>query len=150
MKVNPVGKILSQAERAYIAGLIDGDGAIMACIERHQEKRFGFRIRLIVKVTYSRKNDADDLCALMKMGSVRGNRRTYDWILKNQQEIVKLLKMLIPFLRVKKRQGVIALKIAEETIESKKDLQRVARLADTLSAFNLRSRGRRKNYAAMI
>ena len=39
MKVHPVGKRLSEVERAYIAGFLDADGAIMASIERHPEKK---------------------------------------------------------------------------------------------------------------
>ena len=31
-------KIVSEVNKAYISGLIDGDGAIMACIEKHTEK----------------------------------------------------------------------------------------------------------------
>ena len=42
---NTVGKIPSEIDFAYIAGFIDGDGAIVAWIERHREKKYGFRIR---------------------------------------------------------------------------------------------------------
>ena len=37
---NAVGKEYSEAKRAYLAGFLDADGAIMATIERHQEKKF--------------------------------------------------------------------------------------------------------------
>jgi hypothetical protein len=149
-KVSPVGKMLSEVKRAYIAGVIDGDGAIMACIERHQEKKFRFRVRLILKATYSREQDVKEFLHILKRGRISKNRTTYDWILKNQQEIVHILNMISPYLRVKRRQALIAQKIGERNVETRKDLLYVARLADTLSAFNLRSRGRRKNYAAMI
>ena len=55
MKVDPVGKTLSEVNRAYLAGFLDGDGAIMACIERHPEKRFRFRVRINIKI--SQKGD---------------------------------------------------------------------------------------------
>ena len=51
MKANAVGKISNEAGRAYLAGLIDGDGAIMATIEKHSEKKIGFRVRLEIKIT---------------------------------------------------------------------------------------------------
>src|SRR6266545_4766511 len=38
--VHPVGKTIPEVQRAYLAGFIDGDGAIMALLERHQGKRF--------------------------------------------------------------------------------------------------------------
>ena len=34
-----MGKLLTEVKRAYIAGLIDADGAIMALIESHPEIR---------------------------------------------------------------------------------------------------------------
>ena len=44
--VNTVGKDATEVERAYLAGLIDADGAIMAVIERHKETKFRFRVRI--------------------------------------------------------------------------------------------------------
>ena len=46
-----MGKILSEVERAYLAGLIDGDGGIMALIEHHKEKKFRFRVRIEMRLT---------------------------------------------------------------------------------------------------
>ena len=37
--VHPVGKTIPEVQKAYLAGFIDGDGAIMALIERHPAKR---------------------------------------------------------------------------------------------------------------
>ena len=42
MRANAVGKECAEVDRAYLAGLIDGDGAIMAIIEPHSEKKFRF------------------------------------------------------------------------------------------------------------
>ena len=39
--VHPVGKTIPEVHKAYLAGFIDGDGAIMALLERHPAKRFG-------------------------------------------------------------------------------------------------------------
>ena len=40
MNASAVGKNYSEVELAYASGFIDADGAIMACIEKHNEKRF--------------------------------------------------------------------------------------------------------------
>ena len=149
-KVNSVGKGLSKVERAYLAGLIDADGAIMAIIEPHREKRFRFRVRLIVKLTQKRPDILQWIKQETQLGRVRTNRTTFDWLIRDQNEIRVLLKSLLPFLRIKRKQAEIALKIADISIESKKNLIRVARLADTLSINNPRSRRRRKNFATMI
>ena len=51
-----MGKMNSEVDQAYLAGLIDGDGAIMATIEKHSEKKFGFRVRVEVKITQKESN----------------------------------------------------------------------------------------------
>lgn len=49
-----------------------------------------------------------------------------------------------------KKQAEYALKIIHTTIKTKRDLVKIARLADALSRFNVRSKGRRKNFAEMV
>lgn len=49
--VNTVGKDVSEALKSYIAGFLDADGAIMAPIERHNEKKFKLRVRVIVSIS---------------------------------------------------------------------------------------------------
>jgi hypothetical protein len=47
-----VGKTIPEVQKAYLAGFIDGDEAIMALLERHPAKRFGFRVRIWVNVKW--------------------------------------------------------------------------------------------------
>lgn len=145
-----MGKPLSEAERAYLAGFLDGDGAIMALIERHPEKRFGFRIRVEVKATQYHECDVSWLPAQTGVGYIRRNLKTYEWIVRDQRAAGWLLNMIAPYTRCKRNQVVLALQILEHMIESRDDLIQVAQLADALSKFNVRSRLRRKNHAAMI
>jgi len=149
-KVNAVGKKCSVAERAYLAGFLDGDGAIMACIEKHSEKKFNFRIRIVVKITQSKKINLEWLKNSLKIGLIRQNRSVVDWIIRDQQCVEFLLRLINPYLRVKKKQAEIALKILKIDIKSRKNLIKVARLADSLSRLNVRSQNRRKNFASMI
>ncbi len=150
MKVHTVGKFRSEVDRAYLAGLLDGDGAIMATIERHREKRFGFRVRVEVKITQHDRNDVGWIPRLVGAGYIRQNRQTYEWIVRDQSAVAALLASLAPFVRGKKKQVALALRIVRTPIRTRAVLQRVARLADTLSSHNVRSKLRRKNYAAMI
>ena len=145
-----MGKMISEVERAYIAGLIDADGAIMALIERHQEKKFGFRVRIQVKLTQKDPFILRWIKDKLKIGNVRSNRTTFDWLTRDQNEISRLLKLLQKFLIIKKKQAEMALQILATPIDSKKDLLKAARLADTLSFSNPRSKNRRKNFATKI
>lgn len=145
-----MGKPLTEVERAYLAGLVDGDGAIMALIERHSEKRFGFRVRLEINVTQFHRDDVAWPPVQTGVGYIRHNLRTYQWVVRDQKAIAWLLEMIAPYTRSKVRQVELARQILARPINVKQDLVDIARLADALSAFNVRSRLRRKNYAAMI
>ena len=150
MKVNPVGKLLTEVQASYLAGFIDGDGAIMAMLERHSEKRFGFRVRIEVKVTQHDRNDVVWLLALTGIGYIRKNVRCHEWIVRDQIAAGWLLKILAPYSHTKNQQIKIALEILNHPRKTMADLTAVAQLADALSAFNVRSKNRRKNYATMI
>ncbi len=148
--VSSVGKGCSEVDRAYIAGLIDCDGAIMASIESHKEKRFGFRVRVILKLTQKNPALLQWIHTLLAVGSIRKNRTTFDWILRNQQQCKEVLELIQAYSRGKQRQVELALQILQTPVTSESDLLMIARLADTLSSYNVRSFGRRKNYAAKI
>ncbi len=150
MRANAVGKKCSVAERAYCAGLIDGDGAIMALIERHGEKKFKFRVRIELKITQKHAKDLLFLVRLLGAGTIRKNRTTSDWITRDQVEIARVLQLIEPYSKMKKAQIHYALEIIRTHIREKRDLLRVARLADALSKLNVRSNNRRKNYATKI
>jgi hypothetical protein len=64
--------------------------------------------------------------------------------------VFRVLDEITPYLRGKKRQAEIARQILQQVIITKTDLRNVAELADSLSALNVRSRNRRKNYAIMV
>ncbi|MFA5764139.1 MAG: LAGLIDADG family homing endonuclease [Candidatus Paceibacterota bacterium] len=150
MKANAVGKNYSEVELAYASGFIDADGAIMACIETHNEKKFGFRVRVVLKVSQKEIMIIKWFLDTFKLGNIRKNRTIYDWQIQDQKDCLKMLKIFSPYLMVKKRQANIAINILETSINTKKDLIHVASLADTLSRFNVRSKNRRKNFATMI
>ena len=154
-KVNAVGKELTEIERAYCAGFLDADGAIMACIEKHGAKKFGYRIRVSVKVTQKDANTAQWFLSKFLVGRIKTNRfgtdrGNFEWEVKDQKHAAEVLKILLPFLRIKKRQALIALEILSFPILIQDDLMRAARLADEIASFNVRSKLRRKNFASSI
>ena len=148
--VGSVGKGYSEADRAYIAGLFDCDGAIMASIEPHKEKKYRFRVRVILKFTQKHQDLPQWLQSYYGVGSIRQNRTTYDWVVRDQHHCKELLELMQAFSRGKAKQVTLALQILSTQVTSISDLQHIARLADTLSGYNVRSFGRRKNYASKI
>jgi len=155
MKASAVGKRCTEVERAYIAGFLDADGAIMAIIEPHSETRHGFRIRVSLKVTQHDRGILDWIRKKVEVGIVRANRlgtnrQTFDLHVRDQARVGETLELLMPYLRVKRKQAQIALKILLSSRTTKKEILNIARLADTLSKFNVRSKNRRKNFAAKV
>lgn len=148
--VGSVGKGCSEVNKAYIAGLFDCDGAIMAIIERHEEKKFGYRVRVILKITQKNPELLQWVFQQINVGHITRNRTTFDWIVKGQHDCENILRLIKKYSKGKQRQVQLALQILNSSITSKEDLIKVARLADTLSSFNVRSSGRRKNYASKI
>ena len=155
MRANAVGKKCSEVERAYIAGFLDADGAIMAVIEPHIEKRYKFRVRVALKITQHDRKILDWIRKVLSVGIVRANRlgqkgQTFDLHIRDRIQVQTMLKLLMPHLRVKERQAEMALEILSRKIESSKDLIKNARLADASSRFNVRSKNRRKNFVTKI
>lgn len=145
-----MGKEYSEVDRAYLAGFIDADGAIMACIEPHREKKFRFRVRLELKITQKNKKIPSYFCKKYKKGGVIKSRSVYEWRIRDQKDVAFLLNLIEPYSLSKKEQIKKAIMIFESKINSKNDLLRIARLADALSGFNVRSANRRKNFTAKI
>ncbi len=115
-----------------------------------KKKKYGFRVRVVFKITQKDRKVLDWFADLFQCGRVRSNRTTFDWIIKNQKEIKYLTELLLPYLQVKKQQAIYALEIMEMIILRREDLLKAAELADALSRLNVRSENRRLNHAAMI
>ncbi|TSC68087.1 MAG: Uncharacterized protein G01um101472_160 [Parcubacteria group bacterium Gr01-1014_72] len=150
MYASAVGKIGVKVDHAYLAGLIDGDGCIMATIERHSEKKFGFRVRVEVKITQKESDLLIALRSFYRIGVVRGNRTTFDWIIRDKNHVSMILNLIAPYTKAKLKQVEYAHRILHLSDGSKNELIKMARLADALSKFNVRSKNRRLNYASMI
>ena len=151
IKGNPVRKILSEVNKAYISGLLDGDGAIMACIEKHAEKKFGFRIRICIKISQNNLKILNWCKIKTGIGNVRFVKNNeYEWITRNQEDAKFMLELFIPYLKIKNKQAKLAQKILNTETKTIKNLLKNAKLADALSKLNVRSQGRRKNFMAMI
>ena len=119
------------------------------------EKKFGFRVRVEVKITQKDSRLLKNLAREFNMGKVSCNRRdtdhaTHDWIIRDKEDVMIILEYIRPYSRLKQGQICTALKILEKVIVTKKDLLRNARLADSLSQLNVRSKNRRKNFATMV
>jgi hypothetical protein len=103
---------LSDVERAYIAGIIDGEGCISP------QFRHG-RVHVKVEVRNTNLNLIKWLLSKTGLGHVytaknRANwKQTYSWEVFRFAEVRAILKVVQPFLIVKRKQAELTLKILE-------------------------------------
>lgn len=149
-----VGKNLGdKLTLAYIAGFLDGDGAICANIEKHPLKKYKFRVRVSMDF-YQHKDNLDLLKFIQKFFGEgylgKSIRDTHKLSIRNQSSLKVFLPLIYEFSRIKKKQIKIALKILGMNVEKRKDLIKMAKMADELSNLNIRSKNRRKNFSNII
>jgi len=149
-----VGKKLSHIDKAYIAGFLDGDGTVMAIIERHKEKKFKFRVRVLLEFTQHKDNIAILEFIRKKIGSgslsISNKRHVWKLSIKDTKVLKGILNGLKPFVIGKKKQIEMALKILGTPVNSRSDLLRMGKLADKLSTFNMKSKSRRINTSKLL
>jgi hypothetical protein len=104
----------------------------------------------MVKITLSSQSEIAWLRSLTGIGRIRSNRRTWEWVVRDKTETAWILRMIKPYTHGKKKQVRMALRILGSATDTAEKMHALARLADALAAFNVRSKNRRKNYAAVI
>lgn len=100
---------------AYIAGFLDGDGCIMAQIVKRDGYVYGFQIRLSI-IFYQKSCKKDHLIWLkdqLKFGYIRDrNDGMSEYTIVGIEQVKNVLQQLFDFLRLKKKQAELVLKIS--------------------------------------
>lgn len=96
---------MSDEERSYIAGFLDGDGSIMAQLVRRKDYKLGFQIR--TSIVFYQKTDHQDILLWLKRQLQHGyirhrNDGMTEYTIVGFREVEYVLKLLVPFLRLKK------------------------------------------------
>ena len=109
--------MLTETEKAYLAGFIDGEGCIM--IHRGKQRNGAPRHQLRLDIAQANKNFIESLQKTMGLGAVslvkrrsRNRAPCYHWVLHDRQA-EELLKAVRPYLRIKGDQADIAFKFLD-------------------------------------
>ncbi len=128
---------INKKDLSYIAGFLDGDGSLIAQLVKG-EYRYGYRIRL--SIVFYQKTEKywflEWLKKKLRYGSIR--KRTdgvSDYTITASKAVEKVLKELLPYLRIKKAIGRDILEIIrlKKVIESEEEFIRVCELVDKVA-----------------
>jgi len=132
-------------ELIYIAGFLDGDGSICVQFVKQNCKDISneYRIRFTVQFTQKTKRRIylDKLHNVIKSGYIRDRKKSgvSDYVITEPRHVVRLLKELQPYLRIKKKQANLVIYMIEQLPAAKTCKQTFAKIAvivDQISALN--------------
>jgi hypothetical protein len=136
-------KTLQEQDLIYLAGFIDADGSIIAQIVKKSDYRFKYQIRLTFQVTQLTKRRwlLESFKELIGAGTIRTRKggSVSDYVLVEAANVAAILRQIRPFLRVKKKQADLVLRIIEQLPSAKESLEQfyqVCKLTDQVSSLN--------------
>jgi len=141
-----------------LAGFFEGDGAILCYVDKAKGYKFKFRTRVIIKLSQKSNKVLEEIKKDLQLGNIIFNKRkdnkfnSFDLIIANQDDVLLFINLITPYVRFKKIQLEIAIKILtnRKTISSEKDVLQLAKLADSLSILNTRTNNDGKKYTTLI
>jgi len=140
-----MSKDLSSTYKAYLAGLLDGDGSIYVRVKPNPTYRYGFQIASYIVFFQSGKNKYNFgiIFSPLQLGRMRERKDgIIEYVINRKDSIIKLLKFVKPFLILKKKQADLLVKILEvkEKVKNKNDFQKLLNLIDGFRELNYSKR----------
>jgi len=116
---------MTKKELAYIAGFLDGDGCVMLQLIFRHDYPLGYQIRASI-VFYQKTMKKDFLLWLkskLKDGYIRErNDEMSEYTIVGFDRVERILKLLLPFLRLKKPQAKLTLEVIKEIPKKKRGM----------------------------
>ena len=131
---------MSNEEKAYIAGFLDGDGCIMAQLVRRKDYIYGYQVR--VSIVFYQKQVHQEILSWLKSklnyGYIRlRNDGMAEYTIVGFKEVKEVLVLLIKYLRLKKvlAQKVVELIDSHPQRMNASELVRLSQLVDETAQF---------------
>ena len=134
-------KSFSQAQRAYLAGFLDGDGSVYVQLKPNKTYKFGFQIASYIVLFQSQKdqNNFEKICSMVGLGYMRYRKDgILEYIIGTKEGINRFIKIIEPYVVLKKEQIKLLKKIIslKENIKSRKNFTVLAGIIDKFRELN--------------
>ncbi len=144
---------LSIASKAYIAGFLDGDGSIYVRLKPNTTYRFQYQVSPNIVFFQAKKERVglEQLQSLIGIGYLRDRKDgIVEYTIGDMPSIRDLLHAILPYLRLKKRQAHLMLKILlqREAVRTSSDFLKLCALIDEFQKLNY-SKRRQQTSAAV-
>ena len=134
-------RFMNETTLAYIAGFLDGDGSIFFQIIPRKDYKQKFQIR--TSIAFYQKKEYAEILEWLKnyfgVGYIR-HRKTgmSDYTIVESKEVQKILKLLQPYVKLKKKQVELGLEILQklENRKSDEDFLKICKLVDKFKDLN--------------
>ena len=149
--MNKISK-LSEVDKAYIGGFLDGDGSINAQIVRRKDYRLKFQIR--VTITFFQKSSRHWMVLWLKkklqFGTIRKrNDGISEYILVGPKDVEIILEHISPYLKIKRRQAVLALQIIKNKLKSQ-DPNALLKSCELVDRFELLNDSKKRTVTSAV
>ena len=134
-------RFMDSTTLAYIAGFLDGDGSIFFQIIPRKDYKQKFQIR--TSIAFYQKTGYIEILewlkSIFKSGYIR-HRKTgiSDYTIVESKEVKKILILLQPYVKLKRKQIELGLQILQklENKKSNKDFLEICKLVDKFADIN--------------
>ena len=140
---------LSSTQKAYIAGFLDGDGSIYVRAKPNPTYRYGFQVApyIVLFQSQKEKKNFERVCEMIGFGYLRERKDgLLEYIIGREDAIRLFLKMIQPFLILKKEQASLMIRILDmkAKVETKNDFQALIELVDRFRGLNYSKKRKRR------
>ena len=132
---------VTNSQKAYIAGFLDGDGSVYARLKRNDTYKYCYQVAPYI-VFYQKKEYLvylKKIKEILGMGYIRIRKDgIIEYIIGDEKSLIEFSKEISPFSKLKSKQLRLLLKILEskKTVENARDFIRLCRLIDRFKDLN--------------
>lgn len=134
-------KSLSSAQKAYIAGFLDGDGSIYVRLKPNAEYRYGFQVAPYIVLFQSKKElkKFKQVCSFVNLGYFRErNDGMVEYTIAREGAIRAFLDIVQPYLIMKKDQAMLMLEVLDKkaNVKNQGDFHVLMKTVDRFRELN--------------